>query len=195
MKDDIYGGGKNPPYSLYQGEDGRWGLVDGSGVKLPAVFNRVDDELFSQCCNEVVTFSEEDGFELLCWYDPSEVWFNFTFDDPAYPEEYMEFLWKRPTKPIGDYKEIIYSRIPATSHWFIDYIINPREFDDDTFTYTVIRDYLALHPEVKTPSITNPLLDPIMTDKSIDKDIRHALWRAKVRLDSDILCYLEDTEL
>ena len=33
MKDDVYGSGKNPPYSLYQGEDGKWGLIDGSGVK------------------------------------------------------------------------------------------------------------------------------------------------------------------
>ncbi len=28
----------NPPYSLYQGDDGKWGLVDKDGTRLPAVF-------------------------------------------------------------------------------------------------------------------------------------------------------------
>ena len=32
--DIKYGFGKNPPYSLYQNEDGRWGLVDGSGNRF-----------------------------------------------------------------------------------------------------------------------------------------------------------------
>ena len=70
-----YGGGvgSRPPYSLYQCEDGKWGLVDGKGKHLPAVFDRYDDR-FSRVPWEVVTFNEQEGFELLVWYDPCEVW-------------------------------------------------------------------------------------------------------------------------
>lgn len=33
-----YGLGKTPPYSLYENEIKKWGLVDGNGNKLPAIF-------------------------------------------------------------------------------------------------------------------------------------------------------------
>ncbi|MCM1140725.1 MAG: hypothetical protein NC453_19315 [Muribaculum sp.] len=42
----IYGN-DNPPYTLYQGEDGLWGLVDKDCVKLAAVFKRDESETFS----------------------------------------------------------------------------------------------------------------------------------------------------
>lgn len=74
MKDNRYGFGENPPYSLYQGSDGKWGLVDGSGQKLDAVFDKGKNDCFSCVPWEVVTFDEKEGFELLSWYDPSDIW-------------------------------------------------------------------------------------------------------------------------
>ena len=71
MPDKKYGFGDNPPYSLYQSDNGMWGLIDGSGNKLEAVFNRGENDCFSCVPWEVVTFDEQDGFELLAWYDPS----------------------------------------------------------------------------------------------------------------------------
>lgn len=72
-----YGFSKNPPYSLYQAENGKWGLIDGSGNKLAAEFKRGDKDCFSRVPWEIVTFNPEEGFELQTWYDPDEVWFNF----------------------------------------------------------------------------------------------------------------------
>lgn len=38
----------NPPYLLYQGEDGMWGLADKDGTRLPAVFKRIDEDCFHE---------------------------------------------------------------------------------------------------------------------------------------------------
>ncbi len=38
--ENRYGFGEHPPYSLYQAENGKWGLIDGTGAKLEAVFDR-----------------------------------------------------------------------------------------------------------------------------------------------------------
>lgn len=66
-----YGNGVNPPYSLYQGDDGKWGLVDKDGRKLDAVFSRAgNDNRFSCVPWEVVAFDEQEGFDLIAWCDP-----------------------------------------------------------------------------------------------------------------------------
>ena len=89
MEDNRYGYGQNPPYSLYQGEDGKWGLVDKDGVKLNAVFTRSQDgEVFSCALGEVGYFDENEGFNLLAWCDPDEAWFNFTYDNDEYPSRW-----------------------------------------------------------------------------------------------------------
>lgn len=66
-KFDKYGNGVNPPYSLYQAPDGKWGLIDGSGKKLEAAFQRIDDNSFSCVPGEVVSFDPQEGFDLLAW--------------------------------------------------------------------------------------------------------------------------------
>lgn len=68
--DNRYGFEENPPYSLYQAENDKWGLIDGSGNKLEAAFTRLDETRFSCVPWEVVTFDEKEGFSLLAWYDP-----------------------------------------------------------------------------------------------------------------------------
>lgn len=71
MNSDAYGN-DNPPYTLYQAPDGKWGLMDKDGVRLPAIFNRHDDR-FSSVPWEVVTFNEQEGWDILAWYDPGEM--------------------------------------------------------------------------------------------------------------------------
>lgn len=62
QKCSPYGFGENPPYSLYMTENGKWGLVDKDGVRLPAIFERDGDNCFSSSINEVVSFDEKAGF-------------------------------------------------------------------------------------------------------------------------------------
>lgn len=191
--DNPYGDGKRPPYSLYQSTDGRWGLEDGDGRKLLAIFDRIDEHRFSRVPWEVVTFDEREGFGIVSWFDPCEVWFNFTFDNPAYPGEFAGYLWMRPEREINEYSETLYALIPERSHWLIDNILRVRETDEleDEDLHTAVDAMLCRRPEMVDPSETNPLLDPVMRDDSVAADIKIALWREKVRLDSMIRLYRE----
>lgn len=192
--DTRYGLGENPPYSLYQSDNGMWGLIDGSGIKLEAVFKRGEKDCFSRVPWEIVTFNEQEGFELLAWYDPCDVWFNFTWEDSAYPDEFTGLLWKRSDHEIGHYRDALYQLMPIQNHWLIDDILKVDDLDrmDDDKFYWHIDALLSSKPELSEASITNPMLDPIMRDSRIDKDIKIAIWRAKVRLDSHIKVYKED---
>lgn len=189
-----YGTGENPPYSLYQADNGKWGLIDGSGTKLDALFERLDEDRFTQVPWEVVTFDPKEGFELQAWYDPCEVWFNFTWEDSAYPDEFAELLWKKQKNDVTYYRDTLYQLISPDNHWLIDEILNVDNLDrmeGDEF-YWHIDAILATHPQLADASVTNPMLDPIMRNDNIDTDIKIALWRAKVRLDSSIRVYKED---
>lgn len=192
-KTNPYGSGEHPPYSLYESADGKWGLIDGTGNRLPAIFERHDDR-FSTAPWEVVTFDETEGFEILAWYDPHEVWFNFTFDNPAYPEEFTGYLWRDSKKDVADYTDIIYELIPSEHHWLIDAIMEVDHLDEmeDEDFYWHIDALLCSHPEFADAAVTNQMLDPIMRNKDIDPDIPHALWKAKVKLDNSINIYKED---
>ena len=187
-------GNENPPYSLYQNEDGLWGLIDGSGNKLPAEFKRGEKNCFSCVPWEVVQFDENEGFELLAWYDPCEVWFNFTFEDPAYPEEYGHYMWNRPQNNIDIYADILYTILPAQSHWLIDYILKATQFDDVDWDKTDenINAMLIDFPTLKEYGKTNEMIEPVMSNTDIEDDIRHALWVAKVSLDNRIRNFLEE---
>lgn len=194
-QENIYGAGENPPYSLYQAENGKWGLIDGSGMKLPAEFTRGQNDCFSRVPWEVVEFDEKDGFTLLAWYDPLEVWFNFTFDDPAYPEKYAKYLWKNPKCALEDYIDILKTLLPDSSFWLVDYILKFKEFEK-TDAYladdeTLMEEMLGMHPELEDAALTNQLMDCVMKNEEIDEDIKHVLWCEKVNLDYEILNYFE----
>lgn len=194
MSDFIKFGNNNPPYSLYQNEEGLWGLIDGSGNKLPAEFNRGEKNCFSCVPWEVVTFNEQEGFELVAWYDPCEVWFNFTFDDPAYPDEYSHYMWKPPQNQLESYVDIIYFNLSSESHWLIDCILKVRKFSDMDWDETdeCINSILADFPTLKNYGKTNEMIEPIMSNTDIEEDIRHALWVAKVSLDNHIRNFIEE---
>lgn len=188
-----YGFGMKPPYSLYQAENGKWGLIDGRGNKLPAEFKRGDNDCFSRVPWEVVTFDPQEGFDLQAWYDPDEVWFNFTFDNPDYPDEYAGFLWEKSKNDIQHYRDHIYELIPSDDHWLIDVILHEEELgekEEEDFD-RAIDELLSSYPKLFKPAITNPMIDPVMNNPEIDQDVKIALWRAKVALDYDILTYLD----
>ncbi|MCM1451057.1 MAG: hypothetical protein NC102_02260 [Clostridium sp.] len=187
---EVYENG-NPPYELYQGEDGLWGLVDCKGNKLKAVFKRGEKNHFHCVPWEVVSFNPNEGFELDAWYDPCEVWFNFTWKDPRYPAEFGKYLWRRSEKSINEYEQELKVLLPTDMHWIFD---SPREterildIDDDEEFHDAIRDFLDKNPHLRSVSIAdyNAMLDPVMRNESVDEDMKSALWRAKVELDFNI---------
>lgn len=188
-----YGFGKNPPYSLYQADNGKWGLINGAGTKLEAVFKRGEKDCFSCVPWEVVTFNPQERFELLAWYDPDEVWFNFTFDNPHYPAEYAEFLWEKSKNDVQQYRDLIYELIPSDNQWLIDEILKEEDLrgkEDEDFD-RAIDELLSSYPKLLKPTITNMMIDPVMRNPEIDKDVKIALWLAKVHLDYQILSYFD----
>lgn len=185
-----YGDKNHGPYTLYQNEDGKWGLIDGSGNRLPAIFDRLNEYSFSCMPCEIMVFDETEGFALQAWYDPCETWFNFTYDEPAsYPEEFDGYLWKESELPIGSYADILYSLLPDDQHWFAKAMI---EID---FVYDIcdeeekdrwMRNLLTAHPEVTDFAMTTRMIEPILLDKENNPDFLCALWRVKVGLDYEL---------
>ena len=189
-----YGGGigSRPPYSLYQGEDGKWGLVDGEGKYLPAIFDRYDDR-FSRVPWEVVTFDEQEGFELLAWYDPCEVWFNFTFDDDAYPDRWGKLLWAK-TGRFFDFRQLYRDFMPKESRWILDAItmcqtlyklIDYKDWDREDQEYQLLaRELQSRYPQLKEIANTNLQLAPVLDNPDVDLLAKATLWYSKVKLDN-----------
>lgn len=190
---EPYGGGINskPPYSLYQAEDGKWGLVDKDGKHLPAVFNRYDDR-FSRVPWEVVYFDEQKGFSLLAWYDPCEVWFNFTWKDEAYPGRWANLLWEKIGR-FSDYRHLYIEVLPQDNQWIIDAItmyqtlynlIDYVDLDrEDCECSLLVRELLNHYPSLNDVSASNLLLAPVLDNPDIDPTAKATLWYSKVELD------------
>lgn len=188
-----YGGGVNskPPYSLYQAPDGKWGLVDKDGKHLPAVFNRYEDR-FSRVPWEVVTFDEQEGFDLLAWYDPDEVWFNFTWNDDAYPGRWAKLLWDK-TGRFSDYRNLYTDLLSQGSRWIIDALtmyktlyrlIDYDDFDrEDRECRLLVSELLNRYPGLSDVATANLLLAPILDNPDIDHTAKATLWYSKVELD------------
>ncbi len=185
----------NPPYSLYQGDDDKWGLVDKDGTRLPAVFKRLDEERFQEAPWSVVTFNHDKGFELLAWCDPCEAWFNFTWDDPRYPEEFSCYLWKKPEKKFLEYKDEIGRLMPSESHWLLDCINEAdRIFDieDEEEYHIAAGQFLANYPQLADAADFNRLLAPVMRNAHVPEDMKIALWQAKVLLDDHVKLFQDE---
>lgn len=179
----------NPPYSLYQGDEDKWGLVDKSGTKLPAVFTRIDENRFQENPWSAVTFNPEEGFELLAWSDPCEAWFNFTWDDPRYPAEFAGYLWKKPNKEYQEYESEIRRLMPVETHWLLDCINEAGrilDIEDEEEYHNAIEQFLATYPQLANAADYNNSLDPVMRDANVSEDIKIALWQAKVMLDDNV---------
>lgn len=192
--DGRYGNG-NPPYSLYQGDDGKWVLIDKDGTRFPAVFERLDEYRFQEEPWSVVTFNPDEGFELLAWSDPCEAWFNFTFDDSRYPAEFAEYLWKKPNKEYQEYEGEIRRLIPTKTHWLLDRINEADRIlgiDDETEYHNAIEEFLCNYPQLANAADFNWLLDPIMRNTNVSEDMRIALWQAKVMLDANVRLFLDE---
>lgn len=184
----------NPPYSLYQGADGLWGLVDKDGTKLPAVFKRLDENRFQDEPWSVMTFIPDEGFELLAWSDPCEAWFNFTFDDPRYPAEFAGYLWKKPDKEYQEYEGEIRRLMPVETHWLLDCINDADSIlgiYDETESHKAIVQFLATYPQLANAADLNHLLNPVMRNANVSEDLKTVLWHTKVMLDANVRLFTE----
>lgn len=182
-----YGLGANPPYSLYQAENGKWGLVEGNGRKLEADFMRLSDETFSCCFWEVVTFSEQEGFEVQAWCDPcEEPWFSFTWDNPVYPEAYDAYLWQKCDRKLEEFPQLA-NVLPKP--YLKAMLVNDKDDVNESDVY--LRTLLSEYPEAEDFAATTAVIQSIMESDETSEDLKHALWRSKVSLDYDLLYYMD----
>lgn len=177
--------GEKPPYRLYQAPTGKWGLIAGDGTKLDADFERLPNDTFSCCPWEVVTFDEQEGFVIFAWYDPSEVWFNFTWDNPAYPGKYAADLWQNCDRTLEDFPQLA-EYIPRP--YLDSMIMNDQDDleDSDEFIQTLVDEY----PDAGDFAATTTLLLPIMDSNEMPEELKSTLWKSKVSLDYEILDYM-----
>ncbi len=177
--------GENPPYQLYKAPTGTWGLIAGDGTKLDAVFERLSDDTFSSCPWELVTFDEQEGLEILAWYDPCEVWYNFTWGNPAYPEKYAAYLWQKCDRALADFSQLA-EYIPRP--YLEAMIMNDKDDLDDNDEY--IQTLLVEYPETGDFALTTAVLLPVMDSNEMSEELKRTLWRSKVSLDYEILDYM-----
>lgn len=123
-----------------------------------------------------------------------EVWYKFTIENPAYPTEFEKYLQEKSRKSIEEYAETLYSLFPIEDHWLIENIVRADELymmEDEDF-YWAIDAIVYSDPVMEDAEATNRLLISLMNDENIDRDLKIALWRAKVSLDLSIKIYRED---
>lgn len=185
-----------PPYSLYQAPDGKWGLIDGDGNHRAAIFTRSesDPDIFRSAPWESVFFDERRGMDLLAWYDPSEVWFNFTFDDDAYPKRWGKYLWEQ-EGDFSDYRRVYAGLLPEVDRWILDAIEeqqareheidNINDWDREEQESRLLADELTLrYPGLNDIAASNALLARVLDSDDIDIEAKATLWLAKVYLDN-----------
>ncbi len=145
-----------------------------------------------------MTFNPEGGFDLHIWYDPCEVWFNFTFDDSRYPEEFAGYLWKKPSKEYPEYEAEIRGLLPDENHWLLDCInkaVNILDIDDEVEYHNAIIKFFGKYPQLANAADFNHLLDTVMRNSHVPEDMKMALWQAKVLLDANVMIFTEELNI
>lgn len=151
--------------------------------KLKARFNdQLEIESKGDCPNIVMIPILDDNAE--------EVWYDFTFGNPAYPKEFEKYL-REDERCIAIYADPLYELIPVESHWLVKEILRDDELqmmDEDSY-YREIEAILCHHPEIEDFEATNKILFPIMRNENVDDKLKSTLWQAKVSLDLSIINY------
>lgn len=181
-----YGAAENPPYSLYQAENGLWGLIDKDGNKLEAAFKRGNNDHFSCTPYEVVTFDEEEGFTLLVWGEP---WWDTTFSLAEFPMEFNQYLVPRFEShefTEGDKNRI--NDVLATAELtdlqrqiteeLISYI-ELEELDDDEWDVAE-ENWFSEHPKIDMQVRVDTLAEMLRTF-GFDEKTKESIWFANFR--------------
>lgn len=196
-KPSPYGYDNRPPFTLYQGDNGLWGLIDADGVRLPAEFRRSDDgEIFSRVPWESVCFDSQEGFELLSWYDPEEVWFNFTFNNPDYPSRWQKLLWTKVNGQFHDFRESYSLLLPEHDRWLIEALDSLTDAEkaiearcggdcdkEDKEMWDFLDGLVTAYPSLTDFKSMNQLIAPIIDHPDVSVNEKAILWNHKVYFD------------
>ncbi len=192
MEHDGRYGNSKPAYSLYQGDDGKWGLVDKDGTRLPAVFNQIDETRFLDELGSVVTFNPNDGFDLVAWCDPCKNRVNDTFDD----DEFAEYPRDNQNADYWEYRNEFRRLMPAESRWLLDCLEESEwrlNVCDETGYLELIEKSLSAYPQLAYAEYLNHLLEPIMHNTKVSEDMKNALLQAKMLLVVNVRLLIEYT--
>lgn len=126
-------------YTLYQNEDGLWGVKDADGnIALEAAYKRVygkDGNVYytDKLYLEVLEFSPEDGFDIVAWQ--SAPWWDEGFAGYRYSKRYYEYVMKYcgdTEEPIQEMAEALsaFEDVEALNH-HLDRLRNVALFEQD----------------------------------------------------------------
>ncbi|MCH5233747.1 MAG: hypothetical protein J1E16_00495 [Muribaculaceae bacterium] len=86
----------NPPYSLFQGPDSKWGTKDKDGkvhnkpIYIQSTKPGKENFFHDEAGLEIVEFDENEGMELVAWW--SEPWYEMAWIVADYPERFNHYI-------------------------------------------------------------------------------------------------------
>lgn len=114
--------------------------------------------------------------------------------DSNYPEEFADYLWKRPERDFSEYETEIRQMLPEL-YWLFDSINEADRIlaiDDENEYRRSISSLIEQYPQLKSIPEYNTCLDPVMRSDDLSEDMKIALWQAKVKLDDNIRLFHEE---
>lgn len=181
----------NPPYTIFQAEDGRWGTKDADGnVEDNPIYQRIvrDDGsvTFFDGYTTVCVFSPEEGMELLAWYQP---WWEDAFCWAKYPEEFNPILWEniRANRDIEDIDRSIFTdameNLALTDEQRqaignLDFYARFRALPKDADDYAFEEAWFSSLSRQLTPQQLVDCLVPLMHSDCLAPEMKSAIWYA-----------------
>ena len=181
------------PFTLFQGEDGRWGTKDAKGkVYDKPVYYRVEKEgevIFNNGIDEACSFDPREGMSLICYCEP---WWVEPFDMVKFPEKYNGYIM-----------QCIKSKTELTSeemrNHFSDLLDNVKlddaqrqavaglmmmteweDADDDEYE-KIEEEWFRRFPDDRNAGKRIAVLEPLMERNDIPGDSKRILWFANFR--------------
>lgn len=176
------------PFSLYQDENGLWGLVDSTGQKLAAKLERKGENLYLRD-DTFWLFDAQSGFYPIG--DKDEVYAAL---NPAYLPEYIKYVIYRYKYEVPEWPEDcvpILEKCPGLPKWLRDCLIescDPDFAEDEARKKQMIKDNRIL---IDIEASTDPIYDVLMSP-DVSEQVKATLWNVKLKLDYELLINRKD---
>lgn len=199
----------NPPYSLFQGEDDKWGTKDKDGkVYDEPIYLRSSvpgsENFFTDSHGlEVVEFDENEGMSLVVW--ASEPWYDLAWSVANYPKEYDDLLWRniQNKRDLGkvDIKSIVNvtSKVSLSEEELslLDLVRKYLEYEEAIEDNSIdIVEERAIENRVLNHSLYSKTADervnillPLMKNENLTEEDKSTLWYTLFELNDYLSCH------
>lgn len=179
------------PFTLFQGEDGRWGTKDAKGrVYDKPVYYRVEKDdgsiVFNNGVDEACEFDPNEGMSLICSCEP---WWWAPFDMVKFPEKYNGYIMycikSEPRITTNDMRKLIAElegkvELDNAQRQAVAGLMMALEWEDadDDDCDSIEEDWFSRFPDDRNAEQRIAVLEPLMERDDISDDSKKALWFA-----------------